>query len=229
MSKFLKIPSRSPQILPFSLFLWILTWILRSTSPKQSTTHARRSENDNKSAPKAHYWSNVNPPQIWNGGQVMEISSTPLIDRRRDAIFQSEREFGEYETTSAKMSHNGRTPTAKTPLFEEAAKHKSIAPEIHVLDDDLDGPYNFQVIPPTPNGLEATTLEKQDAPEEQPHPHVENDEIAKDDDVCRLDEAKGQVRLRVVETGTGREIRYDPPPYPIMKYGRNQTQTLGFR
>jgi len=77
-----------------------------------------------------------------------------------------EREFSEYETTSVKGSRNSQATTAKSSPPEEANEPKTIVPKISSPDDDLDGPYSFQVVPPTPNNPAATMSEKQDAPKE---------------------------------------------------------------
>jgi len=135
----------------------------------------------------------------------MEIISKPLIEGRRDTMSQLERGFCECEITSAKVLHDSWTPTTKTPFLEVAAKHESIVPEIRVPDDDLDGPYNFQVVPPTPNKPETSMSEKQDAPkEERSFPHVEDDEIVRYHGARHLNKSKGH-----------------PLPYSSLKYGRD--------
>lgn len=196
--------------------------ILRPASPEPTPTHAKRVVQDFKLLPKVHYCPK--PSQLWNGGEVMEIVSKPLIDRKRDAMFQSLREFDEDGNTTVKMSRNSRIPEARVPVLEQAAKHQSAVPEIHVPDDDLDGPYNFQVVPPSPNKPEVSVFDRQDPPEEEeePSPDVEGNEAPKYPGASHPN-----AKLRVVETGTGREVRCDPPPYSALEYGR-RVKNLGF-
>jgi len=158
--------------------LWVLTLILRPARTKQTVM-------DDKVRLKKYH--GVDPSQLWNGGQVTEIISKSLTERRRDMMFQSGRGLCECEITSAGMSHDSQNS------------------EILVPDDDLDGPYNFQVIPPTPNKPETSMSEKQNAPkEERSFPHVEDDEIVKYHGARHLNRPKGH-----------------PLPYSSLKYGRD--------
>ena len=115
-----------------------------------------------------HVWF---PPhaKVWDDGEFMDTYSAC----EHASMYQTER-FDECEIAPAEMSRNSQTPTTWTPWLEETAKHESIVPEILEPDEDLSGPYNFRVIPPTPNEAETSTLEKQEAPEKVPsNPHVE--------------------------------------------------------
>lgn len=149
--------------------------------------------------------------------------SKPLAERKRDAIFYSDRKFCEREIASTNMSRISYVPTAKTPLLEEAENHESILQEVCVPDDDnIDGPYNFQVVPPTPDNPEISMSEKQDAPREREQfLRWEDDEIAQYFGACHLDEAKDQAMLLVVEAGAGSGILHDPPPYTLLQYGQH--------
>jgi hypothetical protein len=97
----------------------------------------------------------------------MEAVSKLLIDRRRNAMARFERDFGEDETASARMSCDSRTSTMKTPFPEEAENDQSIVPEIRVPEDNRDDPSNFQVVPPSPNPSETSALSKQDGLKEE--------------------------------------------------------------
>ena len=220
MSKFFKGSSdKYARRLRLSFLPWVLTSILRLASPESDPTQVKRAVGDDVVLPKMRYCPN--PSQLWNCGEVMEIVPKPPADHRRDAVFESERESGEKEVTSAKMSYDGESPEAETPMLEQAAKHTLTVPEIRVPDDDPDDSYNFQVIPPTPNKPDTSMLDKQDVPEEHPSLYVGDDEVFKYHGASHLNRVKGQAKLRVVETGTGREIRCDPPPYSSLEYGQS--------
>ena len=149
----------------------------------------------------------------------MVIAPEPLINRKRDTMFEPKRKLDERQVTSAKMSRNSQIPGAKTPILKQATRHKSTVPEIHFPDDDeLGSSYDSKVIPPTPNrpGAEILGLPK----EEQPFPRAEDDEALEYHVSNHLNKAKVQAKLRVVETGTGREIRCDQPLYCSSGYRR---------
>jgi hypothetical protein len=97
----------------------------------------------------------------------MEAVSKLLIDRRRNAMARFERDFGEDETASTRMSCDSRTSTMKTPFPEQAENNQSIVPEIRVPEDDRDDPLNSQVVPPSPNPSQTSASSKQDGLKEE--------------------------------------------------------------
>ena len=97
----------------------------------------------------------------------METVSKLLIDRRRNAMTQFVRDFGERDTAYDWMSCDSRTSTVKTPFSEQAENNQPIVPEIRVPEDNRDDPFNFQVVPPSPNPSEASASSKQDGLKEE--------------------------------------------------------------
>ena len=112
-----------------------------------------------------------------------------------------------------KISCNSQTLTAKTPVSEEAEKHKPIAPG----DDDLEGPYNFEVVPPTPKEPHVSITEKKDAPKEEKSFIKSSEDHSDWDDIVEY--GAGGLRFRLADDGrwlrvkNGKKTGYDPPPY----------------
>lgn len=68
--------------------------------------------------------------------------------------------------------------------------------------DSLDGPYGFDIIPPTPNNPETNMSDKQDTPKE--------DKVVQHHDASRFDETLCPPRMSVVWTSKEPEMRYFP-------------------
>ena len=147
--------------------------------------------------------------------------SEPITERRCDATIQSDREFCEHKIAFTRMSYNIHVPTADIPLIEEAEKYQSALQEPCVADDNPDGPYNFQVVPPTPNSPGASMLEKQGAPGGHPFLQLESDKFIQYLVTCHLDEGEDQEMLRVVDADAGSDLLCDPPPYTSLDYERH--------
>ena len=116
------------------------------------------------------------------------------------------------------MSRNSKTPTAKILVSEEAEKHQPIVPG----DDDLEDPYNFQVVPPTPKEPHASISEKQDAPKEEKSVIESSEDHSDRDNIA--DYGAGGRRFGITDgkwlrVKNGKTTGYDPSPYSPLHRG----------